>query len=153
MTLSEMVTTYKLSPTDTAALEDGGYTEKSFEIFEAVAYLVRKGRTEAFRRIIDNGYDVNSAEAKDFGSSLLHITIRYDQMEMFRYLLDRNADIDYIDLVGWTPLMECIIDDRPAYAKILIERGADLNIANKRGVTAPMLAQKFGKSEISRLMG
>jgi ankyrin repeat protein len=147
-----MKATFNLSDADTALLQEGGYADKAFEPFEAVAYFVRKSQTETFKTVIENGFDVNSAETKDFGSSLLHITIRYDQMNMFEYLLEKGADINYIDLVGWTPLMECIIDDRPAYARVLIDRGADLSIANKRGVTAPMLANKFGKTEISHMM-
>ena len=68
-------------------------------------------------------------------------------MEIFHYLLDNGADIDFVDAVGWTPLMEAIIDTKPAYGKILVDRGCDQNITNKRGVNAKMMAQKFGQHE------
>ena len=65
---------------------------------------------------------------------------------MVELLLDKGADIDKVDGVGWTPLMESIMDDMPSLCKLLVERGADKSVANARGVTAPMLAQKFGRT-------
>jgi ankyrin repeat protein len=119
--------------------------ESDIDTFKVVAYLIKKGELETLRSLIEAGYDVNSAEEGDFGSSLLHNAIRYDQMEIFTYLMEKGANIDFIDAVGWTPLMEAIIDDRPEFGKILVEKGCDQGIANKRGVNAKMMAMKFGK--------
>ena len=76
------------------------------------------------------------------------MTIRRDEREMVKFLLDNNADINITDGVGWTPLMESIMDDMPELCKVLIDAGADKTIANARGVTAPMLAQKFGRESM-----
>lgn len=143
---------YNLTDSSISLLTAAGETAPEIDPFKAIALFIRKGDLNAFTQMLDQGYDVNSSEAKDFGSSLLQLTIRYDRREMFEILLQRNADINHVDLVGWTPLMECIIDDRPSYAQTLIEKGADLSIANKRGVNAMMLAQKFGKQEILAMM-
>jgi hypothetical protein len=43
--------------------------------------------------------------------------------------------------------MEAIIDSRPDYGKILVDRGCNQEIVNKRGVNAKMLAMKFGQQE------
>jgi len=40
------------------------------------------------------------------------------------------------------------MDDKPALCKLLVEKGANKTIANQRGATAPMLAQKFGRSSM-----
>jgi len=37
-------------------------------------------------------FDVNSAESGDFGSSLFHNAIRYGQMEVFNYLIEKGAN-------------------------------------------------------------
>ena len=152
MTLQEIASKYALSEENVAALEKAGYSEGDIDLFEAVTHFVKRGNIDAFKHVIENGYDVNSAEPGDFGSSLLHIAIRYGQMEMFEYLLDNGADINYIDQVGWTPLMECIIDGKPEFAQVLVNKGVDQSIVNQRGATAKALAMKFGQHAISQML-
>ena len=40
--------------------------------------------------------------------------------------------------------MEAIMDDMTELCTFLIEKGADVSIANERGATEAMLVQKFG---------
>ena len=112
----------------------------TFETFEKAVY--------------DNDYELFTSLAKElddiniqnkYGWTLLHIAIRRDRREMVEFLLDNGADINKVDGVGWTPLMEAIMDDMPELVQLLVDRGADQTIANNRGMTAPMLAQKFGR--------
>ena len=44
--------------------------------------------------------------------------------------------------------MEAIMDDKVELVKLLVQKGADKTIQNARGVAAPMLAQKFGRSSM-----
>jgi len=113
--------------------------------FKIVAHFVKKGDLESLKHILDFGYDINSSESGDFGSSLLHNSIRYNQMQIFEYLIEQGADIDFADAVGWTPLMESIIDSRPEFGAILVAKGADQTLQNVRGANAKMLAMKFGQ--------
>jgi ankyrin repeat protein len=62
--------------------------------------------------------------------------------------VDNGADINRRDAPGWTPLMECVMDDMPELCGYLIEKGADMTIANQRGATAAMLVQKFGRNNM-----
>ena len=144
MTLQELTDQYPSLTEKTDMLINAGF-EGDIDTFKVVAYLIKKGELETLKSLIEAEYDVNSAEEGDFGSSLLHNAIRYDQMEIFNYLLEQGADINFVDAVGWTPLMEAIIDDRPEFGKILVDKGCDQSIANKRGVNAKMMAMKFGK--------
>ena len=66
-------------------------------------------------------------------------------MEIFNYLIEQGADINFIDAVGWTPMMEAIIDSKPEFGRILAQKGADQTIVNQKGATAKMLAMKFGQ--------
>jgi len=110
----------------------------TFEKFEKIVY---DNDLEAFKEEVQKLDDINIQNK--YGWTLLHVAIRRDRRDMVEYLLDNAADIDKIDGVGWTPLMEAIMDDMPELVSILVERGADKTIANARGATAPMLAQKF----------
>jgi len=112
----------------------------TFEKFEKIVY---DNDLDAFKEEVQKLDDINIQNK--YGWTLLHVSIRRDRSDMVNYLLDNGADIDMIDGVGWTPLMEAIMDDMPNLVKLLVDRGADKSIANARGVTAQMLAQKFGR--------
>ena len=117
--------------------------ESLFEEFEKVVY---DNDFDKFKQMVDSLDDINIQNK--YGWTLLHITIRRDRREMVNYLLEKGADIDKVDGVGWTPLMEAIMDDKPELVKTLVDAGADKTIANQRGATAPMLAQKFGRTNM-----
>lgn len=144
MNLKELNNQYPFTEAKNEMLRKAGFSE-NIDLFKVVAYFIKEADLETVRYFIDTGFDINSAEPGDFGSSLLHNAIRYGQMEIFNYLIDSGADIDFVDAVGWTPLMESIIDSQPAFGKVLVERGADQSIANQRGANAKMLAMKFGQ--------
>ena len=115
----------------------------SFEKFEKIVY---DNDLELFKSEVAKLDDINIQNK--YGWTLLHIAIRRDRVDMVNFLLDNGADINKVDGVGWTPLMESIMDDKPLLCKLLVERGADKSIANTRGVTAPMLAQKFARTDM-----
>jgi len=117
--------------------------EELFAKFEEVVY---KDDFETFSSMLTELDDKNIQNK--YGWTLLHITIRRDRRSMVELLLESGADIDKVDGVGWTPLMEAIMDEKTELCKYLVEKGADKSIANARGATAPMLAQKFGRSSM-----
>ena len=117
------------------------------EAMKKVEELVYNNDIEGFKKLIDSLDDVNIQDK--YGWTPLHLAIRRGREEMVRYLVEeKSADINIQDNSGWTPLMEAIMDDFPSIVKYLVEKGADLSIANKRGATAPMLAQKFGRTSM-----
>ena len=122
------------------------YDEEFKDLFEAIEKVVYKNDYELFSAIVDELEDINIQN--NYGWTLLHITVRRDRTQMVELLLEKGADIDRVDGVGWTPLMEAIMDDKASLCKLLVEKGADKSIANARGATAPMLAQKFGRSDM-----
>jgi ankyrin repeat protein len=121
----------------------GGDVKDLFEAFERVVY---KRDFKLFVEMVNQLEDINLQN--HYGWTLLHITIRREETEMVKFLLEKGVDIDRVDGVGWTPLMESIMDDKPALCKLLVENGANKSIVNARGATAPMLAQKFGRSSM-----
>lgn len=118
-------------------------TETEYALFEKVVY---DNNLEKFKEMVKALEDINIQNK--YGWTLLHITIRRDRRDMVAFLLESGADINKLDGVGWTPLMEAIMDDKLELVKFLVKKGADKSIANARGVTAPMLAQKFARSDM-----
>ena len=58
----------------------------------------------------------------------------------FAALLDRGADIESKDLLGWTPLHLAILSVSPPAVRMLLDRGADFNVKNRHGLTPMDLA-------------
>jgi len=146
MTLEEVLAGFSFfNDNDIEKIKAVGFRDGEVEHFSVLEFFIKKGNLEAVSLSLENGIDVNSSESGDFGSSLLHIAIRFGQMEIFQLLLDKEANIDFVDKVGWTPLMESVVDDKPEFGKILVEKGANRDFANHRGATAMALAQKFGR--------
>jgi ankyrin repeat protein len=115
----------------------------TFEMFEKIVY---DNDLELFKSEVQKLDDINIQNK--YGWTLLHVSIRRNRADMVNFLLDSGADINKVDGVGWTPLMEAIMDDMPDLCKVLVDKGADKSIANARGATAPMLAQKFGRENM-----
>ena len=151
MNLQTLNKQYPFTTEKNEALQKAGFSE-NIDLFKVIAYFIKHGDIKTVKAFLDAGFDVNAAESGDFGSSLLHNTIRYGQMEVFNYLIDNGANIDFVDAVGWTPLMEAIIDSKPEFGKILVGKGADQSIANQRGANAKMLAMKFGQDAFLRFL-
>jgi ankyrin repeat protein/DNA-binding XRE family transcriptional regulator len=71
------------------------------------------------------------------------------------FLLDRGAEINYCnpDRFDLTPLMCAVMYGRTAIAKLLIDRGANINLSRKRdGATAMHYAVKHDQLEIFQYM-
>ena len=153
MAISDVLAQFSfLSEERIAELNSVGFDDNKVEAFSILEYMIRKGYEADVKASIENGIDVNTHEKGDFGSSLLHVSIRYDQMEIFKFFIEKGANLDFVDNVGWTPLMESVVDDKPAFTEYLVQKGADKNLINQRGASAGALAHKFGRSECLRAL-
>ena len=76
-------------------------------------------------------------------------------VETVRYLLDEtDVDVDHVNKLGWTALLEAILlsDGGPRHQEIvrlLVDAGADLDLADKDGVKPLSHARARGQREIA----
>ena len=78
-------------------------------------------------------------------------------VETVRLLIAAGVDLNHVNRLGWTCLMEAIVlsDGGPAHQHIvtqLIEAGADLNLPDNEGMTPLQQAQKRGQHVIAHLL-
>jgi ankyrin repeat protein len=153
----------------------------------AVLAATQGGHTEIARLLIERGADVNAQDdiqdsafllagasghteivrlalpSADFkrtnryGGTALIPACHHGHVETVRVLLRSGIDIDHVNRLGWTALLEAVIlgDGGPAHTEIvrlLIERGAKLNLADRDGVTPLQHTERRGQAQIARML-
>lgn len=121
------------------------------------AYLLAgaQGRLEILRMTISYGADLKSVNR--YGGTALIPACERGHVESVRVLLAAGVAPDHVNRLGWTCLLEAIVlsDGGPRHQDIvrqLIAAGANLNLADKDGVTPLAHALARGQSETARLL-
>jgi ankyrin repeat protein len=78
-------------------------------------------------------------------------------IETLKILLDHGADVDEAvvspeDIAGFTPLMFAVRDNHEELAKLLIAKGANVNVRANNGKTPLSLAVEKGYTAMAELL-
>ncbi|HEX6120631.1 MAG TPA: ankyrin repeat domain-containing protein [Dongiaceae bacterium] len=98
------------------------------------------GRTGMLAAMLETG-KVDYTKRNRYGGDALIPACERGHVETVRLLLDRSkVDVNHINNLGWTALLEAVIlsDGGPSHieiVKLLLGAGADPNIADRDGVT------------------
>ena len=125
------------------------------------AYLVAgaHGRTEilkmTLKRTRAHGAGLRSTDR--YGGTALIPASEKGHPEAVRLLIQAGADVDFVNKLGWTSLLEVAIlgQDTTAYQDItrqLIAAKANVNLPDKNGVTALQHARQRGLTQIVALL-
>ncbi len=101
------------------------------------------------------GADVNAKDSYN-GTGLIRAAHR-GYVEIVRRLLAAGIEIDHVNRLGWTALLEAIIlgDGGEAHTDVvrtLVEAGADVDLADRDGVTPLEHARRSGYTEIAAIL-
>lgn len=119
-------------------------------------YAGAEGRTEILKAIIATGKaDLKSTNR--YGGTALIPAAHHGHADAVEVLLATAIDKDHVNNLGWTALLEAIVlgNGGPAHTrivKLLVEAGANINIADKDGVTPLVHAQRRGFSKIVKIL-
>ena len=83
------------------------------------------GKTEMLKRLLEHGADANVTDDKGVPALMLAL----NNMDMFKLLLEKGADINAADAHGQTPLVRAMKAKNVKAASLLLELGANLDIA------------------------
>ncbi len=121
------------------------------------AYLIptADGYLELLQLTLRSGADVHSTDSYN-GTGLIRAADR-GHVEIVQELLKTDIDVDHVNRLGWTALLEAIIlgDGGPRHTEVvrlLVEAGADVNLADGQGVTPLAHAQQQGYAEIAAIL-
>jgi uncharacterized protein len=114
-----------------------------------------RGRLEILKMTLAAGADLKSTNR--YGGTALTPACHYGHVETVRELLKTSIAIDHVNNLGWTCLLEAVIlgDGGPAHIEIVrlvIAAGANLNLADKQGVTPLAHARSRGQKEVAALL-
>lgn len=121
------------------------------------AYLIptADGGLEFLKLTLENGADVHSLDSYN-GTGLIRAADR-GHVEIIRELLKTDIKIDHINNLGWTALLEAIIlgdggKKHTEVVRLLVNAGANVNLADRNGVTPLQHARQRQFQEIISIL-
>jgi ankyrin repeat protein/DNA-binding beta-propeller fold protein YncE len=121
------------------------------------AYLIptAEGYLDLLKLTLQVGADVHSLDSYN-GTGLIRAADR-GHVEIIEELLKTDIAIDHVNRLGWTALLEAIIlgDGRQRHTEVvrlLVQAGADVNLADSNGVTPLAHARQRGFEEIEAIL-
>ena len=117
-------------------------------------YAGAEGRIEILKMTLPTA-DLKSTNR--YGGTALIPAAHHGHTEAVRALLATPIDKDHVNRLGWTALMEAVIlgDGGAVHTEIvrlLVEAGANVNIADREGVTPLQHAKRRGYAVMVRIL-
>ncbi|MGM3277296.1 ankyrin repeat domain-containing protein [Ralstonia sp. 24A2] len=121
------------------------------------AYLLAgaEGHLDILRMTLSHGANLKSTNR--YGGTALIPACERGHVEVVKTLLEAGVDPDHINNLGWTGLLEAILlsDGGPRHQQIvrlLIDHGANVNLADNKGVTPLQHARERGQKAIADML-
>lgn len=121
-------------------IEKGADVRIRNEVDETLLHLVtRKAQDGLVRELLAKGLDID-ARSLGYQETALHIAAKESHIDVVSLLCELGADIEAKNRFGWTPLLWAAASGWEGVVKILIERGADVNVRAGNGtqITTPL---------------
>lgn len=131
----------------------GADTERrDFNGDRSMLWAARAGRAESIRLLVATGSPANSTD-DPYGQSPLHLAARSGYAEAVSALIAAGAELDAVDQSNGTALYEAVLSQNPRTVRLLVEAGADPNIADDILLDTPLhLAAEREDAGIVRLL-
>ena len=107
------------------------------------------GHPSTARILVEAGADVGAVARNDLKVQPLHAAAAAKEAEIVRLLLDRGADPNARQQLGYTALMECARGGRDDMVKLLLTHGADPALRTEDGKSASDLAREQGHTALA----
>lgn len=118
-------------------------------------YAGAEGRNEILKMTLQAGADL--ASTNRYGGTALIPAAHHGHPETVKILLGTGIKVDHVNRLGWTALIEAVIlsDGGRVHTdivRLLVEAGADVNIADRDDVTPLVHARRRGYTEMATIL-
>jgi ankyrin repeat protein len=152
-----VVAAYRNDLPSVAVLIEAGADVNRQDDTQQSAYLIAtsEGYLELLLRTLQAGADVHSKDSFN-GTGLIRAADR-GHVEIIEELLKTDIEIDHVNNLGWTALLEAIIlgDGGARHTeavRLLVEAGADVNLADSNGITPLDHARRRGYQQMIEIL-
>jgi ankyrin repeat protein len=121
----------------------------------AYLYAGARGHLDILKMILAHGADLKSTNR--FGGTALIPASERGHVETVQTLIKAGVDVDHINKLGWTALLEAIIlgnggMPHQKIVQLLVDAKADVNLADRDGVSPLRHARNRGFSQIEQIL-
>lgn len=95
-------------------------------------FAAANGNLTILRKLVELGIDINYVTSEEKETILLWAAYK-DRLDIVQYLLELGADVTHQNAAGHTALYYAVRIDNKHMARLLIEKGADVNQRLERG--------------------
>lgn len=118
-------------------------------------YAGARGHLEILKMTLDHGADLKSTNR--YGGTALIPAAERGHVETVQTLIEAGVNVDHINNLGWTALLEAIIlgnggERHQQIVRLLVDAKADVNLADRDGVTPFQHARSRGYSRIMQVL-
>jgi ankyrin repeat protein len=114
-----------------------------------VALAAFFGQPATVRLLLSRGADVHSPARNPMAVQPLHAAVAGRNVEAVAAILERGADPNARQQLGFTPLMGAAAAGRDDIADLLLARKADPSLLSDEGKSAAVIAQEHGHSALA----
>ncbi len=139
------------------ALIDAGADVNAKDAIQDSAYLYAgaRGYLDILKMTLAHGADLKSTNR--YGGTALIPAAERGHVETVRTLIEAGVDVDHVNRLDWTALLEAIIlgdggERHQRIVDLLLQAGADPNLADGAGVTPLQHEQSRGYREIEQAL-
>lgn len=127
-----------------------------YQLYDVVTIAAVANDPDMVREAIAVGNRADLITSVYVGTALI-AAAHLGHHEVVDILIKAGAPLDHVNNLGWTALMESVVlgDGGPNHvktAKLLVEAGADRNIADRGGLTPLEHAMRRGYTEMERVL-
>jgi len=109
------------------------------------------GNLEVAKILLEKGADINAKN--DNGETALHMASHENHQQIVELLLEQEKiNLEARSKKGSSPLLVAVYMGNLEIAKLLLEKGADINAKNDNGETALHMASSRGHKQIEKLL-
>jgi len=119
----------------------------------ALMHAATEGLAEMVNVLIAGGASVNLVDREN-GQAALHFASQGWHIEVVKKLINSNAQVDVVDKFGNSPLWRAVFESkgRGEVIKMLLDAGADKNLANLKGTSPLILSKRISNFDVAKFM-